>query len=116
MIVLFLLVGGCGTSEDSNNAPVSAPSPVADVHKEAMPSASFSEALDAATAAIEVASQKRHVWITSVVLLKQAQSAADAGDEENAIRLADEARIHAELAAEQADNEKANWRARVLKE
>lgn len=115
-MALFLLIGGCGTSEDSDNVPVSASPPVANVHTEATPSASSGEALAAAAAAIEVASQKRNVWVTSVALLKQAQSAADDGDEGNAIRLADEARIHAELAAKQADTEKTNWRARVLEE
>jgi len=116
IVTLLLLVGGCATFEDGKNASVSVAIPEADEYTEPTPSASSGEALAAAAAAIEVASQKRNVWMTSVVLLKQAQSAAENGDEESAIRLADEARIHAELAAKQADTEKIDWRTRVLEE
>ena len=71
--------------------------------------------------AVEAAQQKQaearelgHAWNTFEPLLSQAAAANDAGDEEEAIRLATEARLQAELAIEQAEFESEAWRTRVF--
>lgn len=71
--------------------------------------------------AVEAAEQKQaearelgHAWNTFEPLLSQAAAANDAGDEEEAIRLATEARLQAELAIEQAEFESEAWRTRVF--
>ena len=81
---------------------------------EAEPSASWAEARAAAMAAIEIAAGKGHAWSTSDSLLEEAARAAGEGDESRAISLADEARIHAELAAVQADREATAWHDKVI--
>ena len=70
--------------------------------------------------AVEAAQQKQaearelgHAWNTVEPLLQQAAAANDAGDEEEAVRLANEARLHAELAIEQAHAEASAWRERA---
>ncbi len=80
------------------------------------PSSSYDQAHTAAVAAIEVAAQKGHAWTTSDQLIKDAAKAAEGGDEALAISLADEARIHAELAAIQADDSAKSWRDSVISE
>jgi len=80
----------------------------------AEPSTSWEEARAAAMAAIEIAADKGHAWSTSDSLLDEAARAAEEGDESRAISLADEARIHAELAAVQADREATAWRDNVI--
>jgi len=52
--------------------------------------------------------------MTSDQLIKDAEKAAADGDEARAILLADEARIHAELAVIQADKEAEVWRDKVI--
>ena len=64
--------------------------------------------------AIGIAADKGHAWTTSDQLMEEADSAAREGDESLAISLADEARIHAELAAAQADREAAAWHDNVI--
>jgi len=80
------------------------------------PSSSYDEAYTAAVAAMEIASQKGHAWTTSDQFIKDAAEAAEGGDETLAISLADEARIHAELAAIQADDSAKSWRDSVISE
>jgi len=80
----------------------------------AEPSASWAEARTAAMAAIEIAAGKGHAWSTSDSLFEEAARAAEEGDESRAISLADEARIHAELAAVQADREATAWHDNVI--
>ncbi len=70
--------------------------------------------------AVEAAQQKQaearelgHAWNTFEPLMRQAEAANDAGDEEEAVRLANEARLHAELAIEQAGSEASAWRERA---
>jgi len=110
-VISLLPLAGCGDSTDTIEPPIeSAPA----VHAEPAPSASYDDALAAAVAAIEIAAQKRNAWTTSDALLKQAQAAATEGDEPRAIRLADAARIQAELAARQAETEALAWRDRVV--
>jgi len=113
-VIPLLLFAGCSNSTDAPEPPTESPSSAATVHAEPAPSASYDDALAAAVAAVEVAAQKRNAWSTSDALLKQAQAAATDGDELRAIQLADEARIQAELASEQAETESLAWRTRVL--
>ncbi len=77
-------------------------------------SKSWAEARAEAMTAINIAADKGHAWTTSDQLIGEADSAARQGDEGRAISLADEARIHAELAAVQADREAAAWHDNVI--
>ncbi len=100
VLLLAVIVSACGgESEDS-----------------AEPGSSYDAAHAAAVAAMDVATQKGHAWLTSDQLIQDAAKAAEEGDESLAISLADEARIHAELAAIQADKEAQAWRDRVISE
>jgi hypothetical protein len=103
VITLALIVSACasGTSQSDISAK---------------PSSSYDEAYTAAVAAIDIAAQKGHAWTSSDQLIKDAAKAAESGDEARAISLADEARIHAELAATQADDAAKTWRDYVISE
>ena len=74
----------------------------------------YEDAHAAAVAAIDIAAERGHAWMTSDQLIKDAEKAAADGDEARAILLADEARIHAELAVIQADKEAETWRDKVI--
>ena len=76
----------------------------------------YEDAHAAAVAAMDIAAERGHAWMTSDQLIKDAAQAAADGDEALAIQLADEARIHAELAVIQADKEAAEWRDKVISE
>lgn len=80
------------------------------------PSESWDEALAAANLAIEISARKEHAWTTADDMLEQAHEAHSAGDDALAIRLADEARILANLASIQADYEQAVWQDSVVTE
>ena len=118
MVRLFLTLfvfslGACG--QDTANE--TAPTPTATVvvqEKEAPPSESYEQARASAIAAMKVAADRGHAWSTSDALLEQAATAAGEGDESSAIKLADDARIQAELAVRQADSEEKAWKDRVL--
>lgn len=116
MVPLLLLLGACGESADQGQAPVPPESTVADAEKyvEPPPSATYEEAYAAAVAAIEHSAELGHAWSTADDLLEQAVAAAAGGDVDQAIQLADAARIQAELAARQAAIEASAWRDRVL--
>lgn len=72
-------------------------------------SETWEQALADANLAIEISVRKEHAWTTADQLLEEAHEAHAAGDEALAIRLADEARILADLASIQADYERAVW-------
>ncbi len=76
---------------------------------------SYAATLAGAEAKIAEARDKGHAWTTFEALLQQAAAASDAGDEEEAVRLATEARLHAELAIEQSEFEAEAWKTRVFK-
>ncbi len=76
----------------------------------------YEDAHAAAVAAMDIAAARGHAWMTSDQLIKEAAQAAADGDEVRAILLADEARIHAELAVIQADKEATVWRDNVISE
>ena len=119
MLSLLLLLGACGGSADNADnaaAPAQLEPAVAVIedYTAPEPSTSYEEAHAAAVAAIEHSAALGHAWTTSDALLKQAVSAAADGDSDQAIQLADAARVQAELAARQAVTEETAWRERVL--
>ena len=67
-----------------------------------------------ATTAIAAATDRGHAWTTSDQLIDEADKAVRDGNESLAISLADEARIHAELAVQQADREATAWRDNLI--
>ena len=73
----------------------------------------YAGALEAAQLKQAEARELGHAWNTVEPLLRQAEAANDAGDEEEAIRLATEARLHAELSIEQAAFESEAWKTRA---
>jgi len=78
------------------------------------PSSSYTEAHAAAVAAIELAYANGHAWSSSEVLLAEGAAAAEVGDNDLAIELADRARVQAELSIQQANFEESAWTERVL--
>jgi hypothetical protein len=109
LISLFAFAGAC--SNQGGTAPAQSSSTAT---AEPTASASYAEAHAAAVAAIDYSAARGHAWSTSDALLAQAVAAAEQGDDELAIKLADSARIQAELAARQADIEEKTWQERVL--
>ncbi len=118
LLTISLVLIACGESAPpASEAPVSEMAVAATATAtpvNAEPSNSYVEARSAAMTAIEIAADTGHAWITSDSLLQEAANAAEQGDEGRAISLADEARIHAELAAIQADTEATAWHDNVI--
>lgn len=95
MVVMALgLVAGCAT------APKEAEQP-------AGPSAAMTQAIDSAKSAIANAKSLDALWRDTEDMLAEAEKAAAAGDEQNAIKLANQARSQAELGINQHYLEKA---------
>jgi len=78
--------------------------------------AAYSTALAEAEAARQRVADAGHEWLAIGPLLEQAAEAADAGDWETAIRLANEALLLAELGLEQAKVEAKRWQERVIRD
>ena len=118
LLTISLVLIACGESAPpASEAPVSEMAVAATATAtpvNAEPSNSYAQARAAAMTAIEIAADKGHAWTTSDQLLEAAARAAREGDERRAISLADEARIHAELAAVQADREATAWHDNVI--
>lgn len=118
MVRLFLTLfvfslGACGQDVANETAPTPTAT-VVETEKKDPPSESYEQARASAIAAMKVAADRGHAWSTSDALLEQAATAAAEGDESSAIRLADDARIQAELAVRQADAEEIAWKDRAL--
>lgn len=77
--------------------------------------AGYQAALTKAQETLRDAEDKVQLWTTSETLLKDAEKAAEAGDFELAIELANEAGLHAELAVATAEREKKIWQKSVPK-
>ncbi len=75
---------------------------------------SYEDEYAAAQDALARAVAARNVWSKTEALLQQSQLANSEGRVTDAIALASEARIQAELALEQARSEQDAWRSRVL--
>lgn len=115
LLSLLPLLGACGSAENAAApAQVEPAAAVIEDYVAPEPSTSYEVAHAAAVAAIEHSADLGHAWSTSDALLKQAVSAAADGDSDQAIQLADAARVQAELAATQAVTEETAWRERVL--
>lgn len=112
VLSLAVILSACGGEKQAPAPTAERATPVSTVNTKT--SDSYDEAHAAAVAAIDIASQKRSVWTTSGQLINEAAKAAASGDEVLAIALADEARIHAELAVIQAEESAATWRDAVI--
>jgi hypothetical protein len=76
--------------------------------------ATFDAAYAAAEEALAVAAANRNVWSKTENILEQSKAANSEGRTDVAIELANEAKIQAELATDQALAEKDAWRSRML--
>jgi len=112
VLSLAVILSACGGEITAPAPTAERATPVSTVN--AKTSNSYAEAQAAAVVAIDIASQKRAVWTTSNQLINEAAKAAVGGNEVLAIALADEARIHAELAVIQAEESAATWRDAVI--
>lgn len=61
------------------------------------------------------AAEQGYEWIGTKKLLDQAAAAADEGDTDTALELAEQARFQAEAALQQAERENDAWRRRVVR-
>jgi hypothetical protein len=77
--------------------------------------AEYEAALAKARQTLSDAESKVQLWTTSDVLLEDAAKAATAGDFDLAVKLANEAGLHAELAVATAEREKKVWQKSVPK-
>jgi len=77
--------------------------------------AQYKAALEKAQATLRNAETKVQLWSTSDILLENAEKAAAAGDYKEAVKLADEAGMHGELAVATAEREKKTWQKGVPK-
>jgi hypothetical protein len=75
---------------------------------------SYEEVYAAAEQALAEAEARRNVWTPTEKLMAQSRQAFAQGRVDDAIELATEARLLAELAVEQAETEQDAWRSRVL--
>lgn len=91
------LVLGCAQHVSSNDEPES----FADVYAEA-------------EAALAAAEARRNVWSKTEGVLQQSKVAFDEGREDEAIKLAGEARLQAELALAQAIAQEKDWRSNIF--
>lgn len=100
VVFSFLLISGCA-SQAKTDAPAEPTS---------MASPEATAAIGAASGAIKKAKANDWIWRDTEKFLKQAQAAADKGDNAAAIKLANKAKSQAELAVTQYAHEKANPR------
>lgn len=77
--------------------------------------ADFDAAYKAAEAARARAAGVEYEWNTIGPLLAKAKQAAEAGDYDAAVKLADEAKTHGDLAYKQSQIEEKHWRDAVVK-
>ena len=75
----------------------------------------FERRYDEAESLRAEAAESGYEWIGTGKLLEQAAAAADEGDTETALELAEQARFQAEAALQQAEREKEAWRRRVVR-
>ncbi|NOX68252.1 MAG: hypothetical protein GXP15_03625 [Gammaproteobacteria bacterium] len=94
------IVAGCGLQPSRDRS--------------ASPTVSFAETYAAAEAALAKAAASRNVWSKTEGLLQQSKIANDEGRKEDAIQLANEARMQAELALTQAISQEKDWQENVL--
>lgn len=116
LIVLLFLVAtsGCSRGGDETGA---VSEPQATSRDDSQPvGTSYSEVYAAAQEALAEATAARNVWSKTEALLERSKVAHEEGRLEDAIVMASEAKLQAELALEQARAEQTAWRTRVLSE
>ena len=118
-LALLILCGAAlsACSEQSNTdtaagEPAAAPSEI----PKQVSGVAFDTAYAAAEEALAVAAANRNVWSKTENLLAQSKAANSEGHTDAAIELANEAKLQAELATNQALTEKDAWRSRILTE
>jgi len=114
---LFIIFGTAllGCTERSNTDTASEEPVAASTETASQASgAGFDEAYAAATEALAEAAANRNVWSKTENLLEQSKIANSEGRTDLAIELANEAKLQANLATEQALAEKDAWRSRIL--
>lgn len=72
-------------------------------------------ALAQAEAARQLAADARAEWLQTGSLIEQARTAAESENWQEALALANQARMQSELAVEQAERESVAWRERVVR-
>ena len=77
-------------------------------------SQSFADAYAEAEAALAAAEARRNVWSKTEGILQQSRVAFDEGREDEAVKLAGEARLQAELALAQAIAQEKDWRSNIF--
>lgn len=82
----------------------------------ALPGDSFAASYAAAVAALAEAEAHRNVWSKTDGILEQSKTAYDEGRMDDAIELANEARLQAELALAQSISQQTDWKANILSE
>lgn len=92
--VTVLLLSGCGQKQSNEKT--------------------FAQAYAAAEEALTQAQDRGNVWSNTQEMLQDSNAAFTDGRVDDAIHLATEARLQAELAIEQADTEKTAWHSRAL--
>jgi len=95
-ICIFLVVGCVQQAVDGNE-----PDSFADIYAEA-------------EAALAAATARRNVWSKTEDILRQSKLVFDQGREAEAIKLASEAKLQAELALEQAVSQEQDWRSNIF--
>jgi len=103
-IFLAFLFIGCGQEATSGSAASDAQV------------SSFEDIYTAAEEALAAAEDRRNAWSMTEGMLSDAKIAFDNGQVAEAVELATEAKLQAELALAQAESEKSAWRTRVLTE
>ncbi len=75
---------------------------------------SFANVYAEAEAALATATANRNVWSKTEDILRQSKLAFAEGREDDAIKLASEAKLQAELALEQAISQEEDWRSNIF--
>ena len=116
--LLILCVAALSACSEQSNTDTAAGEPAA-APIETISQASgagFDAAYAAAEEALALAAANRNVWSKTENILEQSKAANSEGRTEEAIELANEAKLQAELATNQALAEKDAWRSRILAE
>lgn len=117
LIVLLFLVASTGCSQGGDETgTLSKPEATSRDDSQPAGGTSYDEVYAAAQEALAEATAARNVWSKTDALLERSKVAHEEGRLEEAIALASEAKLQAELALEQARAEQTAWRTRVLSE
>jgi hypothetical protein len=113
LILCGAALSACSEQSSTDNA-AGEPAAVPSETPSQASGATFDAAYAAATDALAEAAANRNVWSKTETLLEQSKAANSEGRTEVAIKLANEAKLQADLATNQALTEKDAWRSRIL--